>query len=105
MSLPEITLWLGLDRDVLLVGPGIEEFDFDDYSEARFISTALEIEKSTDDASELQVRNSGADLLIHFLEADLPDAAANETYQLIVKSGSRWLPVCAPGPLRIRQKG
>ncbi len=111
MSLPKITLYIGLDADIEIKGHGSAEFNFSSFDGAKFSSISLGIEKSDADPLQLEVTGSGANVKIHFLAADLagkaPSQAGSETvkkwyyYQLLVQSGVKWMDVAGRGEVEL----
>ncbi len=104
--LPRIVLYKTLDRSVLIEGPGVATWDFDSYASAKLVCTALAISKSTTVAAQAEYANSGADLLVHFTDADYTNAVVGlYGYQIIaVTAGGLDLDVGEIGILDIRDK-
>lgn len=104
MPMPTIRLYVGVDRDVTLVGPGIASLDLDTtYDATRLLCTALGISKSSaSGATVAEVINSGADFKVHFLAADTTSKAPGTyDYQVQVLSGSKWFDVGDLGVLQL----
>lgn len=94
----------GLNNEVLIEGPGVATIDLDDYDEIRFSADGGSIVKGTSDAAEAEKQNSGKDLLVHLLVADLSgyDDVADLRCQLHYKSGSDWFALTSVGTMKVR---
>lgn len=101
MSLPLLTLYQGLDRDVLLVGPANPP-DLSVYDEVRVVCGSLGISKSSLDPAQLELQNAGVDVLVHLRVADLAgDAVGIHAYQLEARTGALWYDVAEQGPIQL----
>jgi hypothetical protein len=102
MALPTIRLYVGIDRDVTLEGPGVATLDLDNYTYTRLVCTALGISKSTSSAAAAELQNSGADLKVHFLAADTSSKSPGiYDYVLQVNSATKWFDVGDYGVLEL----
>ena len=105
MTMPTLVVFKGLDRDVLIEGPGATSFDFDDYSSAEFRVPALSITKSTTNAAQAELANSGADLLVHLTDADFTNATPGQyPYQVVLlTSGGLEIDLADVGVFDVRE--
>jgi hypothetical protein len=103
MSLPILRAYIGLYADLPILGPGEASFNFNDYAETRLVCTALGITKSSLDATELEITNGGADLLLHLVPADTTGKPEGSyPWELQVRTASpaaAWRDVAGVGPL------
>lgn len=97
--LPAIRVYIGLDKDIVLEGPGVADFDADDYADIKFSCAALGITKLLSTAG-ITSSDAGATLTIHLVAADTSGKTqGNYPYQLQEKVGSVWHDVAGTGPL------
>lgn len=100
--LPYIELRKGKDRTVDLDGPGVDSWDWDDYTPCGLTCTELGIAKDTDTATEAQITESGKTLRIHFLSTDLTNASAGlYRYELTGTSGTKTINVGGEGTIGV----
>lgn len=101
--LPTVVLYQGLDRDVLIEGPGTSTLDFSAYSGVRFSCPGLGISKTLGDG--VVVANGGADVRVEIRHAaDLVGQRRGlYEYELAVDDGTKEEAVAGRGVVDLRE--
>jgi hypothetical protein len=85
---PTITLVKGTDSDVYIKGPGVGKFDFSVFNKTTLASVAMGVTKDSSDTAKLEIKGGGADILIHFLKADIVDKVGSYPYGVVVHANA-----------------
>lgn len=103
MALPDLDLYIGLDCDLEIKGPGTVSYNFNSFTWTKLSCVALGILLSTEDAAQLEKTLAGANVLAHFLKAHVAGKTPGVyPYQLYSRSGSKDLDVAGQGKIIVR---
>ncbi len=106
MALPDLIIYVGMDNELLLTGPGVASLDLGSYDEVRFSIDGTSLSKTTASAAEAEVQNGGANLLVHEKTTDQTGLTApvDHEYQLHIRSGASWQALTEKGIAMYRVK-
>ena len=101
--LPLVELEKGKDRSVDFVGPGVNDWDWDDYTPCGLICTDLSLDLNTDTSADAETKESGKVLRIHFVSSTDHGSAVSGLYRygLYGTTGGKTVRVGTEGTLAI----